>query len=301
MQWNIIWQVEPNDLSLCLERDWFYELISLVPVSSVHVDYKEKPLLSITLPYSIICASCPNQTDVRDLISYLKSAPKPRVLYHMSDELVQVGRELYQHCELVIRNGSADFDLADDPRVLQVPLGYVSGLNNGSGVSPRSSDRKCSFAFLGTMKNDRETEMLPALDELPSPKIIRKTKSFAAATKYFGVFTTIIYKNAVFVPNPMGNWNPECFRLYDALEWGCIPLMKRYSISRYHAGYHDALFGRHPIPSFGEWRGAVDFARELLADRAALNNIQAEINGWWQGYKSKLKNTIASRLAELAI
>src|SRR5579863_4926140 len=155
MTWNVIWQVDPNDLSVCLERDWFHEITSHVPISSVQVDYEGKSLLSAAVPYSIICASCPNQTDELDLIRYLKRIPKPRILYHMSDEFVQVGRELYQHCELVIRNGSINFDLVSDPKVMQIPLGYVSGLGNRSGVSPNSSDRKFPFAFLGTMKNER--------------------------------------------------------------------------------------------------------------------------------------------------
>ena len=301
MKWNVIWQVEPNDRSLCLERDWFYEITSRVPISSIQVDYKEKPLLSITLPYSIICSSCPNQTDPSDLIRYLKRVPKPRVLYHMSDEFLQVGRDLYQHCELVIRNGSANFDMTDDPKVIQVPLGYVSGLKNSSGAFLKSSKRKYSFTFLGTMKNDRESAMLRAFDEMQGQGIVRKTKSFAEATKYHGTFTTIIYKNAVFVPNPKGNWNPECFRLYDSLEWGCIPLIKNYSDSTYHDGYHNRLFGSHPIPTFGDWEESVAFARDLLSDKFALDNLQTKICDWWQNYKSTLKGMIANKLASLAV
>jgi len=300
MKWNVIWQVDPNDLSLCLERDWFNEITSLVPINSVQVDYKGKPLLSLASPYSIICASCPNQTAVSDLIRYLERIPKPRVLYHMSDEFVEVGRDLYGHCELAIRNGSANFDLANDHNVLQIPLGYVSGFRNGSGAFPKSSERKCSFAFLGTMKNERET-MLRTFDELQGPKIVRKTSSFTATTKYFGTFTTIQYKNAVFVPNPKGNWNPECFRMYDALEWGCIPLIKNYSDSKYHEGYHYKLFGDHPIPVFGDWKESVDFARELLSEKTALDNLQAKISDWWRNYKSQLQVLIANRLARLAV
>lgn len=300
MTWNVVWQVDPSDLSVCLERDWFYEITSNVPISSVKVDYEGKPLLSAAAPYSIICASCPNQTDESDLIQYLKRIPKPRVLYHMSDEFAQVGRKLYQNCELVIRNGSINFDVAGDPKVIQVPLGFVSGLKNASGLSPNPSDRKFSFAFLGTMKNDRETEMLGAFGELKGPKIVRKMESFAACTKYFGNFTIAIYKNVIFVPNPKGNWNPECFRLYDALEWGCIPLIKRYFDSEYHMHYHDKLFGVHPIPTFDDWREAANFARDLLGERPALNILQAKVSSWWQRYKSELQVKLADRLARLA-
>ena len=303
MKWNVIWQVDPNDLSSCIERDWFYEMMSFVPIHSVQVDYETRPLLTFTLPYSIICASCPNQTDKDDLIEYLKRIPKPRVLYHMSDEFVQVGHELYQHCDLVIRNGyrSARSDMFGDPKFIQIPLGYVSGLRNNSLVSYNSSSRKCVFTFLGTIKHEREFEMLPAFRKLQGPQFVRKTQSFTAATKKFNNSTIAVYKNAVFVPNPKGNWNPECHRLYDALEWGCIPLIKRYSDLDYHKNYYDKLLGDHPIPTFDDWSELVDFAMDLLSDRFELDNLQTEIFSWWHNYKSQLKAKVAEELATLVV
>ena len=300
MKWNVIWQVDPIDTAICVEQDWFNEITSLVPIASVQVDYNTKPLLKTVLPCSIICASCPNQTNISDLVQYLRYFPKPRVLYHMSDEFVKIGADLYQHCELVIRNGSAHFDMVGDQKFIQIPLGYVTGLRNSSRVLQKSSDRPCSFAFLGTIKHERESVMLPALRKIRGPHFVRKTKSFAEATKYFGDSTIPLYKNAVFVPNPRGNWNPECFRLYEALEWGCIPLIKRYSCSKYHENYHDKLLGNHPIPTFDDWEESAEFANDLLSDKAALDALQAEVFAWWHTYKSKLQSIVTCRLANLA-
>ena len=235
MKWNVIWQVDPDDLSSCIERDWFYEIMSLVPIESVSVDYQARPMLDRVLPRSIICASCPNQTSQSDLIDYLRRLPRPRALYHMSDEYVEVGRDLYRHCELVIRNGSANFEAADDANFVQVPLGYASGLRNPTRGHPGAGNRKCSFAFLGAIKNDRESEMLPALRAIAGPHCVRKSGSFAMSATRFDAATITIYKNTVFVPNPKGNWNPECNRLYDALEWGCIPIdqeIYQFALSR---------------------------------------------------------------------
>ena len=298
MKWNIIWQVDPDDLLSCVERDWFAEMLSLVP-HSVQVDYEAKPLLTLTLPNSIVCVSCPNQTRQSDLIEYLQRVPPPRVLYHMSDEFLEVGHDVYQHCELVIRDGFANFDLLDDPRILQIPVGYVTGLGNRAGViGRRSSQRKCSFAFLGTIKQDR-VAMLGALQKIPGQHFVWKTELFAAATKFFGNSTIAIYKNAVFAPDPKGNWNPECNRLYNALEWGCIPLIKRYSESNYQQNYHARLFGNHPLPIFGDWSEAADFATQLLSDPGALDTLQSEIFTWWQNLKTDLQAKVASKLASL--
>jgi hypothetical protein len=309
MKWNIIWQVDPNDVASCIERDWFHEIVSSVTIDAELVDYDTRPRLSRALPFSIVCVSCPNQVKVADLIAYLRGAPRPRVLYHMSDEFVQVGEELYQHCDLVIRNGSAHFGVEDDRHFVQLPLGYVSGLRNGSFTWQRASQRKSCFAFLGTMKHERETEMLPAFRTLEGPRalrlfcrgrgVVRRTRSFGEATRYFSNLTAAVYNNSVFVPNPKGNWNPECNRLYDALEWGCIPLIRRYSESEYHRTYHDRLLGNHPIPTFDDWSAAADFARDLLAGKDRLDELQAEIAAWWRAFKLELQAKVAGKLASV--
>ena len=298
MTWNIVWQVDPDNLLSCIERDWITDLLSQVPVRASYVDFDQKPRLSLAMPYSIVCASCPNQTSAADLVAYLERLPRPRVLYHLSDEYVEVGAELYRHCELTIRNGSARFDLFKDPDFLQVPLGYASGLGHRGIAIARSSERPCNFTFMGAMKNDRE-EMVAALRAIEGPHFIRKTASFDSSTAQFDKTTIMLYKNAVFVPNPKGNWNPECNRLYDALEWGCIPLIRDYADTAYEKDYHRKLFGDHPIPTFATWSEAAAFARNMLADKPALDMLQGEIGAWWQGYKSSLRTTVAARLAAL--
>jgi hypothetical protein len=301
MKWNVIWQVNPDDVTSCIERDWFYEIFSLVPTRSIHVDFNLRPLLKLVLPHSVVCVSCPNQTSKSDLINYLRQIPRPRVLYHMSDEYLEVGNDLYEHCDLTIRNGSAKLDMLETPKLIQIPLGYVSGLYNGSQTYLKSSLRKCNFAFMGTIKHERKSEMLPAIMEIAGPHFIRTTNSYAASRKYFGNITIAVYKNSVFVPQPKGNWNPESNRLYDALEWGCIPLLKRYSDSDYHWNYHDKLFGRHPIPSFETWAGAVEFAKNLLSNKAALDALQETIFTWWKRYKAELRAEVNDRLAALMV
>jgi hypothetical protein len=90
MKWSIIWQTDPDNLLSCVERDWFREIVSQVPIDAVHVDYQNEPLLKTVIPYSIICASCPNQVGSRELAAYLSRFPEPRVLYHMKDGRGQI-------------------------------------------------------------------------------------------------------------------------------------------------------------------------------------------------------------------
>ena len=300
MKWSVIWQIDPDNLLSCIERDWLYEILSDVPIDAIHVDYQNGPLLKTVIPYSIICASCPNQVGPRELAGYLRRFPKPRVLYHMSDEFVEVGRELYQHCDLVIRNGSINDSIAGDGRCVQIPLGYVNGLGNPTQWFRRSSERKCTFAFLGSMKHERMTDMLVAFERLKGPHAVRTTDSFASATNHFDRTTVTIYRNAVFVPNPKGNWSPECNRVYDCLEWGCIPLTKRYDDSDYHRSYFDRLLGPNPLPVFDTWNEAVDFAEDLLLNPRKLDHLQHELVDWWRDLKHRLQADLAAKLSALA-
>ena len=142
--------------------------------------------------------------------------------------------------------------------------------------------------------------MLPALQAIRGAHFVRKTESFAVALEHFDNSTIGIYKNAIFVPNPKGNWNPECHRLYDAMEWGCIPLIKRYSDTEYHENYHDKLLGNHPIPTFDDWKDAGEFAAELHTKKGSLNALQAQVFAWWQKYKNELQVRVAGKLDLLA-
>ncbi len=297
--WNIIWQLDPERRNLCIERDWFRFLFTNVKVANVFVDYADRPLLSAKAAPAIVCVSSPNLTSAEDLASYLQSLPRPRVLYHMSDEYLDVGAGVYQHADLAIRNGSALFSGCENLNLLQLPLGFGVGFQNTGGMGIPASQRAYSVAFLGRMKHERQSEMLPALRVVPGEFFLRETQTWAEALRNFNQSSTSIYRQSVFVPCPKGNWNPECNRLYDALEWGCIPLIRNYTETPYQDGYHSKLLGPHPLPEFDHWDAAADFACEMLQRPERLNALQVEIFNWWRDYRNDLRSRLDNRLAGL--
>ncbi len=298
--WNIIWQLNPERRDLCIERDWFRFLFADVNVAAEVVDYADdRPLLQARASPAIICVSSPNLTRAEDLAGYLQSLPRPCVLYHMSDEYLDVGADVYQHADLVIRNGSALFSGCEDVNLLQLPLGFSVGFQNAGGLGIPASQRHYSVAFLGGMKHERQSEMLPALRVVPGEFFLRETQSWAEALRNFNQSSTSIYRQSVFVPCPKGNWNPECNRLYDALEWGCIPLIRNYTETPYQDGYHSKLLGAHPLPEFDSWDNAASHASELLQRPERLNELQAKIFGWWRNYRHQLRDRLNERLAAL--
>jgi hypothetical protein len=295
--WNFIWQLDPERKSQCIERDWFRYLFADVPMAAQFIDYADRPLLSEQQSPALVSASCPNLCSAEDLGNYLQGLPRPRALYHMSDEYLKAGTELYQHCELVIRNGSALFSGVENINLLQLPLGFGVGFENPEGIGLPASQRQYSWAFLGSMKHERRNEMLPAMQVLPGESYVRETITWAEALNNFNQSSTRIYQQAVFVPCPKGNWNPECNRLYDVLEWGCIPLIRNYTDTPYQDGYHRKLLGSHPMPELDSWSELASFATELLQRPDRLDALQQQVFSWWQDYKQGLKRQVESRLA----
>ncbi len=87
--------------------------------------------------------------------------------------------------------------------------------------------------------------------------------------------------------------------MYDALEWGCIPLIRNYTETPYQDAYYSKLLGPHPLPELDSWDEVAAFARDLLQRPDKLNALQLQVFRWWQDYKLNLKRNVESRLAAL--
>jgi hypothetical protein len=108
-----------------------------------------------------------------------------------------------------------------------------------------------------------------------------------------------IYRN--FSPCPMGNATIDTSRVYESLEFGCIPLVEL----RLSLDYYKNLLGPNPLPAFHDWREARQFMERLIRDKSALLAKQTETMDWWKAYKDGLRTEVreaingASRAQEL--
>jgi len=104
-----------------------------------------------------------------------------------------------------------------------------------------------------------------------------------------------LIEDTVFVPCPMGNVHLESFRLYEALDCGCIPIVER----RPWLDYFTLLFGEHPLPTVSHWRDAPRLISELNQEGpACLQLKQDEIQDWWRSYREKLSSILENVLQE---
>lgn len=97
-------------------------------------------------------------------------------------------------------------------------------------------------------------------------------------------------------PAPSGPATPDSFRLYEALEAGCVPVVEE-ACPAFGEGYWSLLLGeRPPFPVVSSWAQLPSLLHEILPDWTTHAN---RCSAWWQGYKRRLATNLAADLAEL--
>jgi hypothetical protein len=81
---------------------------------------------------------------------------------------------------------------------------------------------------------------------------------------------------------PRGNVSPDSFRIYEALECGCIPIAENTAFWR-------LMFGNVPFPVIDEpnqWKIYADYAIKHFYGK------QWAISDWWKEQKEKIKKEL---------
>ena len=196
-----------------LEEGW---LKTLMPglVYAPFVSAKELPLNAWLL------VARPNIGFWTDVGTELEALGRPFRVIHLSDEDCSDSLALYQNkmCTKVVRN-YVRFSL--DTKVSVIPLGFAT--SKGDAGKPYK-ERTLEWSFHGSKGVSREALLEPLKAFAPYdcrfiPQFMDKS-----ATP-FQEYQALLAESKV-VPVP-GGMNPETFRLYEALDHGCIPLYVR--------------------------------------------------------------------------
>jgi len=219
-------------------------------------------------------------------------------LFHLSDEHYHDDYTAYNFANSVIRNYWSRAH-ESDRTVTSVPLGLMNGFTT---ESPKpTSDRRHLWAFAGNVYKSTRAEMLTAMGTVERG-YVRGTNSsgpgrseaLAASDPHaphtVGQYAEIM-SGAVFAPCPAGWENLDSFRVYEALEAGCIPIVER----RPSFDYFRHLFGDHPMITIDAWDEAPKRIAELTADPAQLDLRRLACAAWWQDHKKSLVARIRKR------
>lgn len=159
------------------------------------------------------------------------------------------------------------------------PIGYppkARELIKKYGMSAKSLD----WFFQGQNTHPSRHACVAALEKL-SGGVLIPTPGFSQEIVYEDYISNMC--RAKVIPCPMGNVSPDCFRVYEALEAGCIPIVE-------NKVFWTMQFGDVPFPVVEEW----DNVGELInhyKDRPDVNN---KCSAWWALKKRELKWTLLS-------
>jgi hypothetical protein len=220
---------------------------------------------------------------------YARFRGKNAFLVHFLDENYEGGyEEIYENFRGVFRCFWSD--VFNPQRIMKMPLGYNNGLDLGRKNLVPASQRKYVWSFLGGVNKSSRPDMARELikvvpnfffatDDVPGFIVHNKLDGMRRKFPH-AEYAEFMFESS-FSPCPMGNANLECYRVYEALESGSIPIVEKRPTLDY---FYD-LLGDHPIPTVSSWAEARRRIAELLASPQQLDALQQRCIAWWRQYK----------------
>lgn len=161
-------------------------------------------------------------------------------------------------------------------------------------------ERDLDWSFVGQVNHERRQQCFDVLEQFRSlyPKAyLHGTDGFGKEDVAYPEYLKIMARSKI-VLCPSGIESPDNFRLYEALEAGCLPVVDAFSTNFKTPGFWRYLFGGDvPFPIVDYWDAFPDMIPGLLADYPANAN---RCFAWWQGYKRKLKWQLIDDVTELS-
>jgi hypothetical protein len=233
------------------------------------------PIFILQRPYVLEGTQLLNQ--------WSKSGAKFRIL-HLSDEGVAENNRdplisySLSGCVKVLRFYMRnDFPKDAVSKITVIPLGYRYA--TVLSKTPEIPFRNLHWSFFGTDWMNRSKDMKPLTDA-----------SFSYKCKFFEKWNdpnslssaeyTETMLNSMFIPCPIG-MNHETFRLYEALESGCIPLVLK---TKENEEWFRWISNKIPLLPITSWDDAVRLMTTLMTNQRRIEVYRAELLKGWKGW-----------------
>lgn len=275
---TLVWQFRPEG---AWETDWLRELLG----DSIAGEVVDNTWSRVVDPMIVV-----DNRLVPEKVSYYRDAFMRGcrvILVHLSDEAFKDDLGAYRYCDAVIRNYHSE-RLADMASIAHIPLGYKTGFAGANAPDSSASARRHLWSFAGDTNKHGRADMVRELKRVEDG-IVHATSGFGAADALPTTDYRSLMDATVFAPCPGGWSNLDTFRVYEALEAGCIPIVER----RPGFDYFTRLLGRHPIPTVDNWHDGAAFVAKNR-DPIVAEPLRRDCSAWWQTYKGRLKGDLAA-------
>ena len=254
---------------------WIYEILNKIEFEVIQ---SEKDLESEDI-LIIVDSSVENK---EELYTKLELICSKMFLIHLGDESgVYDSSLIYNKFNYVWRAFCLN-RYFNNKKVSCLPIGYKSG----TLFKKEIVERKYKWAFLGTPHKSSRHDLLFQFSDI-EPSFFHKTKKFNEKIIDVSKMSEIL-TSTEFIPCPNGFVHPETYRLYEALECGCIPIVE----NAYK--YYDRLFPNNPFIKIDRWIEAKPVIREWGDDQ--IKQKREECRTWWSQYKNQLQEFIINKI-----
>ncbi len=278
---HLIWQLPKAEFS---ETDWLEELLSGIEFEEIQ-DGK----WSVFKNNAIIVASNFKKRKCKRYYEELHKRKCKFAIIQVSDEFYSIPNDFYQQAVFVLRHY---WHPQYGKNVTAFPLGYMSGFMRHFPAHEiqDASHRKYVWSFAGQINKSTRQAMAESMKKIAHYHI-HETSSFSDPDALSKEKYRALLLNTLFVPCPRGWANLESFRVYEALECGCIPIVEKDDTD-----YFTHLLGNYPFLSVEKWEEAPALIQKLLANPMELENLRASCRAWWLEHKKKVKQEIAETI-----
>ena len=253
---------------------WIYEILKKVKYNTIeHETELEKDDVLIIVDSSI--------EEKNELYTKLKLICSKVFLFHLGDESGHYDLSpIYEKCNYVWRTFCSNkYFVSDNIRCL--PIGYKTGV-----LDKQKKNRKYKWAFVGTPHKSSRHDLLFQFSEI-QPSFCYKTEKFDRKIISADEMSEALSLTE-FMPCPNGFVHPETYRLYEALECGCIPIVE----TTYQ--YYDRLFPNNPFIKVNKWSDAKPIIKGWEKDQIQQKKKECEI--WWVKHKDDIQNFIKNKI-----
>jgi len=202
-------------------------------------------------------------------------------LFHLGDESGSYNLlPIYDNCNYIWRPFCSG-KYFNNNKVKCIPIGYKSGISN-----KQKNNKKYKWAFTGTPHKTSRHDLLFQFSEI-KPFFCHKTEKFDRKIISVEEMSEVL-SSTQFIPCPNGFFHPETYRLYEALECGCIPIVE----NAYQ--YYDRLFPNNPFLKIDKWADAKTVVKSWGEDQ--IKKKREECMTWWKNEKNKIQEFITKKI-----
>ncbi len=278
---RVQWLTEDHSL---WEVDWLRFLFK--PIQDyIEVEFEEDKIKTDENTVLI----CNHSVPYRNVLNRLRQEGKKYAIVLLSDEnLIEPCEWLHDpHCVGLIRNYINPM-LLGHPKVSVFGLGYKIGLVKELQITEK---RELVWSFAGTPHKDRAT-VIEKFKEL-QPYKVHTCSGFNAADGLNTKEYAELLKNSKYALCPPGQDSMDSFRIYEALEAGCIPVcLKNTGYWHVYPSYwHGVFHGESTLPFVCEntWEDCLSIIKQVEKE-GLYEEIQNDCKFFWDKWKTAWQN-----------